>query len=124
MLKENWQTADCANYDILRQHARENRKNMTDAESALWNFLKKRFLGVRFLRQHIIGDYIVDFLCRKNKLVIEVDGAYHSEPQQLEADKERQLWLEQQGYSVLRFTNEEILFDTENALCRIKKYIS
>lgn len=123
-MKENWQTADCANYDILKQYARENRKNMTDAESALWSFLKNSFSGVNFLRQHIIGDYIVDFLCRKNKLVIEVDGAYHSEPQQQKADEYRQHWLEQQGYIVLRFTNEEVLNDTENTLCRIKKYIN
>ena len=85
-----WKVASPDRYGILKEYARENRKNMTEGETALWNALSDNALGVRFIRQYIIGDYIVDFYCRKNKLVIEVDGGYHSEPHQQEDDKIRQ----------------------------------
>ena len=65
---------------------------MTEAESALWKYLKGNALGHKFLRQHIIGDYIVDFFCRYRQLVIEVDGGYHSERTQYEDDADRQKW--------------------------------
>ena len=97
---------------------------MTDAESALWSQIKGNALGHKFLRQHIIGDYIVDFLCRDVQLVIEVDGGYHSERQQQEDDRVRQEWLESVGYRVIRFTNEEILCDIENTLLRINNSIN
>ena len=97
---------------------------MTDAESALWSQIKGNVLGHKFLRQHIIGDYIVDFLCRDVQLVIEVDGGYHSERQQQEDDRVRQEWLESVGYRVIRFTNEEILCDIENTLLRINNSIN
>ena len=84
---------------------------MTEAESALWKYLKGNGLGHKFLRQHIIGDYIVDFLCRDKLLVIEVDGGYHSERTQQEDDAVRQQWLESIGYKVIRFSNEEILYN-------------
>ena len=79
-------------------------------------------MGHKFLRQHIIGDYIVDFLCRDDGLIIEVDGAYHSERSQQESDEERAAWLESQGYSVIRFSNEEILHDIESVLKEIEKF--
>ena len=65
-------------YGLLKVYARENRKNMTLAERVLWMSLSKKFLGHKFYRQHIIGDYIVDFLCHEDGLIIEVDGGYHS----------------------------------------------
>ena len=68
----SWKVASPDRYGILKEYARENRKNMTEGETALWNALSDNALGVRFIRQYIIGDYIVDFYCRKNKLVIEV----------------------------------------------------
>ena len=89
---------------------------MTEAESALWKYLKSNGLGHKFLRQHIIGDYIVDFLCRDKMLVIEVDGGYHSERTQQEDDAVRQQWLESIGYKVIRFSNEEILFNLDNTI--------
>lgn len=82
----------------------------------------RRELGEKFLRQHIIGDYIVDFVSRHDGLVIEVDGGYHSEPRQQEEDKLREEALEQMGYHVIRFTNEEVLCDIENVLNQIENY--
>ena len=63
---------------LLKAFAAENRKNATLAEQVLWKHLDRKQLGVKFLRQHIIGDYIVDFVSREQGLVIEVDGGYHA----------------------------------------------
>lgn len=79
-------------------------------------------MGVDFLRQHIIGDYIVDFVSRHDGLVIEVDGGYHSEPQQHEDDVRRENYLERMGYHVMRFSNEEVLFDIDNVIKQITAY--
>lgn len=73
-------------YGLLKQYARENRKNMMEAESILWRQIRRDALGVTFLRQFIIGEYIVEFACLKPKIVIEVDGDYHSEPRQQQDD--------------------------------------
>ena len=94
---------------------------MTDGESALWNALSNQQLNAKFLRQYIIGDYIVDFLCRDNGLIIEVDGGYHSEPRQAEEDEQRTEWLESRGYHVLRFANDEVLYNLENVLNEIEQ---
>lgn len=109
-------------YEILRKYARENRQNMTLAESTLWEYIRGDKLGFKFLRQHIIGDYIVDFVCREQGLIIEVDGAYHAEPNQQREDDVRQHWLERQGYHVLRFTNEEVLEEIDYVLDTISAY--
>ena len=66
-------------YGLLKAYARENRKNATLAESVLWEQLRGNIQGVKFLRQHVIGDYIVDFVSRSGGLIIEVDGGYHAE---------------------------------------------
>ena len=92
---------------------------MTDAEKLLCYHLRQEKLGARFRRQHIIGDYIVDFICLKQKLIIEIDGGYHKEPPQQTEDKTRQNWLESMGYKVLRFTNEDIFHDIESVITTI-----
>ena len=94
---------------------------MTEAESVLWQCLRAKQLKVQFLRQHVIGDYIVDFACRESGLIVEVDGAYHSEPVQQDADEIRQHDLEGYGYRVIRFTNEEVLCDIDNVISKIEK---
>ena len=85
-------------YGLLRVYARENRKNATVAEQVLWDQLRDGALGVKFLRQHIIGDYIVDFVSRESGLVVEVDGGYHSEPRQMENDLLGEQDLERMGF--------------------------
>ncbi len=76
-----WKTASPDRYELLKRFAKENRQFMTEAERALWMRLRGNALGHKFLRQHIIGDYIVDFLCRDAQVVVEVDGGYHKERQ-------------------------------------------
>ncbi len=120
----NWHTASPDRYNLLKAFAKENRKYMTEAESALWKYLKSNGLGHKFLRQHIIGDYIVDFLCRDKLLVIEVDGGYHSERIQQEDDAVRQQWLEEMGYKVIRFTNEDVLLNLITTIQTIKNNLS
>ena len=75
-----------------------------------------------FLRQHIIGDYIVDFVSRHDGLVIEVDGGYHSEPRQQADDAIREQDLEDMGYHVMRFSNEEVLYDINSVIEQINSY--
>ena len=118
----SYKTASPDRYELLKAFARENRKNATLAENVLWEYLRNGELGEKFLRQHIIGDYIVDFVSRHDGLVIEVDGGYHSEPRQQEEDNLREVVLEQMGYHVIRFTNEEVLCDIENVLNQIENY--
>ena len=83
------------------------RKNQTKEESSLWfRFLRK--YPVQFRRQYVIGEYIVDFFCHKAKLVIELDGGGHYEPEQIQKDILRTEYLKTQGLQVLRFTNLDI----------------
>jgi very-short-patch-repair endonuclease len=88
--------------------ARELRKNPTDAEKELWKHLRLRQIGgYKFRRQHPVGPYIVDFVCLKRRLIVEVDRGQHS--QQVAYDEERSMWLEGQGFQILRFWDNEVL---------------
>ena len=80
-------------------------------------------LGQPFKRQHIIGEFIADFVCLPAKLIIEVDGKYHQLPEQQASDEERQEWLEAKGFTVLRFTNEEVICNTDNVIETIEQYL-
>lgn len=115
-----YETANCVSYDLLKQFAYENRGNPTAAEKIMWDILKGNNLGYRFRRQHIIGDFIADFVCLKKKLVIEIDGGYHSENKQQILDEQRTYWLEKQGYKVIRFTNEQVFTNIEQVIREIK----
>ena len=116
-----YQTADPTLYPLLRDYARKNRNNPTEAESLLWDYLKADGVGVTFKRQHIIGDYIADFVCISSKLIVELDGGYHQLPQQQINDSQRTEWLESRGYKVLRFTNEELFNGINNVLDKINE---
>ena len=113
-------TADSTQYDLLKAHAQANRNNPTEAESILWDMLKSNNIGLHFRRQHIILDYIVDFICIEKGLVIELDGGYHTNPEQEEYDKQRTAHLQNLGYTELRFTNEELLVKPEEVMAKIK----
>jgi len=89
------------------------RSNMSDAEQALWHLLRCRQIsGLKFRRQHPFGDYILDFVCLENKLVIEVDGGQHG--QQAGDDENRTQKLHAAGFRVLRFWNNEVLKEIES----------
>ena len=107
-------------YILLKDFAKKNKQFPTDAEKILWEHLRAKHLGIKFNRQHIIGDYIVDFVCIEKKLIIEVDGGYHSEYEQIEKDEFRTQRLSELGFSVIRFKNEDIFGDISNVLTRIK----
>ena len=108
-------------YKLLKRFAQENRANPTEAEMVLWRELRGNQLGEPFRRQHIIGEFIADFACLPAKLVIELDGRYHSLPKQQISDEERTQWLKRYGFNVIRFTNEQVLCDIDNVLLTIKK---
>ena len=118
----SYKTASPNSYGLLKAYAKENRRNTTLAEDILWDRLRKNALGIKFLRQHIIGDYIVDFVSKHDGLVIEVDGGYHSEPCQQENDQLREEYLERMGYHIIRFNNEEVLYETEKVIEQIIDY--
>lgn len=116
----SYETADPMLYSLLKEYAKKNRKNPTQAEAIMWHFLRGDFYGFSFRRQHIIGMFIADFICLDKQLIIEIDGGYHSLPEQQISDEERTEWLEQRGYRILRFSNEEVFMDTNNVLTKIK----
>jgi very-short-patch-repair endonuclease len=96
-------------------NAGELRRRLTPAERKLWACLRgDKLNGVNFRRQHAIGRYVVDFCSPKKKLVIELDGRQHLD--QAAYDQERTKYLESQGYSVLRFWNNQVLKDIESVL--------
>jgi len=99
--------------------AKQMRKKHTEAEGVLWELLRDSKLGVKFRRQHPIDKYIVDFICLQESLIVEADGGYHTTEEQKFYDKERTRVLNEIGFEVIRFTNEEI---TEH-LYKIKEKI-
>jgi very-short-patch-repair endonuclease len=104
--------------------ARVLRKEMTRAEEILWSFLRNQKLnGAIFRRQHPIDIFIVDFYCHKHKLVIEVDGSIHDLDVIAEKDENRTYELEQIGLRFIRFSNEEVLNETENVIKTIKVHL-
>ena len=123
MVKSNpfgYEMADPLLYDKLKEFAFVNRKNPTEAESILWEYLKGKQTGFSFRRQHIIGPFIADFTCLSRKLIIEIDGGYHQLPEQQTSDEYRTQWLEDNGFFVLRFTNDEVVGNTKGVLDIIK----
>ena len=100
-------------YSLLKDFAKQNRREMTLAEQVMWKNLRT-LQGLHFRRQHPIGDYIADFICLKKKLVIEIDGGYHNQPDQQLNDEGRTAVIERLGYSVIRFSNEAVLYDIQN----------
>ena len=92
----------------LKTNARALRTEMTPEESHLWyDFLKK--LPMNVYRQHTIGNYIVDFYCFKAKLIVELDGSQHCEPEKIAYDRQRTAFLEEKGFLVLRYSNIDIM---------------
>jgi very-short-patch-repair endonuclease len=97
------------------------RHNETDAERILWSKLRaRRLLGFKFRRQTPIGPYIADFVCFERKVVVELDGGHHAEAEQAARDEQRTQWLVEQGFTVLRFWDNEVLRETEGVLEQIR----
>jgi very-short-patch-repair endonuclease len=105
------------NRTYLKETRKDLRNSLTSAEATLWNQLKGRQLkGRKFQRQHSIGHYIVDFYCPQEKLVIELDGAYHFDSVGFESDQVRDEYLRGLKIKVLRIENEDVFWNIEYVL--------
>src|SRR3954468_3705664 len=102
---------------IRRVAAKKLRANTTPHERILWRALKEIPTdGTHFRRQAPIGPYVVDFLCPAKRLIIELDGGHHNDDEAAQRDRERQAWLEKEGYRVVRFWNSDITTDLNAVL--------
>lgn len=117
-------SADVMEYPLLWAFAKENRNNPTEAESLLWFYLSNKQFGIRFRRQHIIGQYIADFACLEKMLIIELDGGCHSLPEQQISDEQRTANLQERGYRVIRFTNEQLFNGIDLVLTKIRNALN
>lgn len=107
-------------YALLEQSAKNNRKQPTEAESAFWEMVKANSLGVKFRRQHVIGNSIVDFVCLENRLVVEIDGSYHHSPEREMIDNLRSQYLKDMGFAILRLSNEEVIGSPETVEKKVR----
>lgn len=102
--------------------ARHLRREMTAAEVSLWKYLKNRAIGYKFRRQHPIGPYVLDFYCYELNLSIELDGEVHNQPMADYKDQVRTDYLNQQGITVLRYSNDIVFRNVESVLKSIESY--
>jgi leucyl-tRNA synthetase len=117
-------TSDASTWKTLKPFARENRKEQIGAEKLLWTNLRNRNISnCKFRRQHAIGSFIVDFVCVEKKLVIEVDGGYHLDEQQKKYDQSRTEFLNESGFTEIRFSNEDIQKNISASLEKIREYL-
>jgi len=107
---------------ITQEYARELRQRNTEAEQKLWSLLRNRQLkGKKFRRQHAIANYVVDFYCNECKLVIELDGKFHTDAEARGYDATRTALLKEVGITVLRFWNDEVIVDPSKVLGKISE---
>lgn len=109
---------------IVFANAKALRKNMTEAETALWVHLKKGILDLKIRRQHTINNYIADFYCHKVKLIIEIDGNIHQKEDVKKYDLQREKDLLGWGYEIIRFPNDQALKFPEETIKIIEDKIS
>lgn len=109
----------------LRDYARKLRKRMTQAEVYIWAFLltSSKFRGYGFYRQRPVLRYIADFMCTRLLLIIEIDGGYHKRPDVAIRDAKRTEDLEAVGFTVLRFTNEEVIHSMKTVAKRLEAWM-
>jgi very-short-patch-repair endonuclease len=101
------------------------RRNQTEAEDIIWQCLRNRkILNFKFRRQHPVHHYIADFYCHEAKLIIEIDGGIHNNPENQEYDNNRSNELKDIGITVIRFKNEEVNGNLDEVLNRIKGYLT
>ena len=121
----HYYTTSPEQWKILSEFAKENRKNATEAEDALWQELRNRNIdNCKFRRQHPIAGFIPDFVCLEKKLIIEIDGEYHNEEGQQKYDEARTQWLIEHQYQLIRFTNEEVLHQLPIVIQKIQDKLS
>ncbi len=117
-----FETSDKLYYKLLKEFVLQNRSKSTEAENALWQYLRDKQLGeIKFRRQHIIDKYIADFISLENRLIVEVDGSIHQLPENKENDKQRTERLNELGYTVIRFSNNDVLHNIDAVTTKIKE---
>ncbi|HNW51125.1 MAG TPA: DUF559 domain-containing protein, partial [Prolixibacteraceae bacterium] len=112
-------TANPKNYGLIKEMRDYLKENPTEAEKVMWEYLRNKKTGYKIRRQHIIDDFITDFVCLSKKVVIEIDGKIHL--QQKEYDELRTARLNELEYEVIRFTNEEVFANPEMVALKIKE---
>ncbi|MDH6343246.1 leucyl-tRNA synthetase [Parabacteroides sp. PFB2-12] len=117
------ETTDSRNWNLLIDIAKEYRANQTEAEDALWQALRAGQIGYKIRRQHIVNGYIADFINLEKSVIIEVDGGIHQTSEQKEKDELRTRILNDQGFQVIRFTNNEVLANPQSVANQIKDYL-
>ncbi len=122
-VRQKYMTARPSAYNLLKKLQAENKKKSTQAESILWESLRNKKLNYKFRRQHIIDEFIVDFICLEKNLIIEVDGGYHNTIEQKEADALRTQILNEIGFKVIRLNNIHIIGDIDNVLRHIEEQL-
>jgi very-short-patch-repair endonuclease len=110
-------------HPTIRQFARELRQPQTPAEATLWRHLRNRNLIFKFRRQHPIDFFIIDFYCAEAKLLIEIDGESHLAKEQMEYDQARTEHLEELGYKVIRFTNNDVRYNINEVVSEIIRVV-
>ncbi|MBK7432747.1 MAG: AMP-binding protein [Chitinophagaceae bacterium] len=118
------ESARRSSYPLLKELSKEHKKNPTEEENILWQRLRDNQTGHHIRRQHIIDEYIVDFICIKKMLNIEVDGGYHLTDEQKIYDEARTQFLIEQGFVELRFTNDEVRNNIDSIVERIKQKLN
>lgn len=105
----------------LRKNRKELRQTLTSAEAFLWKHLQQKKLeGKKFRRQHSIDNYIVDFYCAAERVIIELDGEVHNNPIAEENDRKRDAYLSRLGFKVIRFENKMVFEHLPSVLQKIK----
>src|SRR5260370_36301992 len=106
---------------VLKRLAREQRANNVQSEAIVWRAVRdRRCEGAKFRRQAPIGNFIADFLCIERKLIVEIDGPTHDSVEQQAADRVREHWLKEKGFTILRLPNELVVGSTELAVASIR----
>ena len=101
----------------LKHFAREHRNEGTKGEAILWKYvLRAKIAGYQFNRQFAIGNYIVDFICRKLKFIIEIDGSSHYGQEKAKKDFEREQYLRHLGYEILRFSERDVIYSKDEVI--------
>ena len=107
----------------LLDRAKRMRREPTPSEELLWDKLRRKRLQVKFRRQYVLGSYILDLCCLRPKLVIELDGSHHHEPDSIEYDRARTAFLEAAGFRELRFENSEVVSRPDSVVEQISEVI-
>lgn len=111
-----YMTARPSTYKLLKELQIKKKKKSTEAEKILWEALRTKKIDFKIRRQHIIDILIADFVCLEKNLIIEVDGGYHNSPEQIEADNLRTQILNEIGFKVIRFTNEQVTNNLDSVI--------